>query len=125
MMRIHDLLQVAKKLKEKYIVPIRINTNGQANLIYGQDVTPQLAGWIDAISISLNAKDKKTYHDICFSDYGEAAFDAVLDFAGKCKQYVPTVILSVVDVMTDEDIESCRKIAQRIGVGFKVRHLVE
>lgn len=125
MMRIQDLLQISEKLKEKYFIPIRINTNGQANLIYGQDVTPQLEGWIDAVSISLNAKDKKIYQKICLSDYGEAAFDAVLDFAGKCRQYVPTVILSVVDVMTDEDIQSCREIAERIGVGFKVRQLVE
>lgn len=125
MMRIKELLQISEKLKEKYILPIRINTNGQANLIYGQDITPQLEGWIDAVSISLNAKDKKTYQEICLSDYGGAAFDAVLDFAGKCRQYVPTVILSVVDFMTDEDIQSCREIAERIGVGFKVRQLVE
>ena len=49
----------------------------------------------------------------------------MLDFAAKAKNYVRTVILSVVDVLSEEDIEECRKIAQGIGVEFRVRHYIE
>src|SRR5665647_1254437 len=50
MMRTYDLIEICKKLKDKYNIPIRINTNGQANLINGNDITPQLEGWVDSIS---------------------------------------------------------------------------
>jgi len=123
-MRVYDIIEICKKLKEKYPLPIRINTNGQANLMYGKDITPLLADWVDGISISLNAKDAATYQAICQSDYGEKSFAALLDFASKCKQYIPTVILTVVDVMTKEDIQTCREIAKTVGVDFRVRHLV-
>ena len=124
MMRVYDILEICKKLKEKYTIPIRINTNGQANLMYEQDITPLLANWVDGISISLNAKDSATYQAICQSDYGEKSFTALLDFARKCKQYIPTVVLTVVDVMSVEDIQTCREIAKEVGVDFRVRHLV-
>ncbi|HEY3425947.1 MAG TPA: TIGR04100 family radical SAM protein [Negativicutes bacterium] len=124
MMRVYDIIKICKKLKEKYTIPIRINTNGQANLIYGKDITPLLASWVDGISISLNAKDGPTYQAICRSDFGEKSFEAMLDFAEKCKKYIPTVVLSVVDIMSAGDIQACRAIAKRIGVDFRVRHFV-
>ena len=124
MMRTYDIIVICKRLKEKYTIPIRINTNGQANLIYDKDITPLLANVVDGISISLNAKDGPTYQAICHSDYGENSFAALLDFASKCKKHLPSVILTVVDVMTEEDIQACREIAKAIGVDFRVRHLV-
>jgi len=124
LMRVYDIIEICKRLKEKYTIPIRINTNGQANLIYGKDITPLLANLVDGISISLNAKDGPTYQAICQSDYGEKSFEGLLDFAIKCKNHIPTVVLSVVDVMTEEDIQACREIAKRVGVEFRVRHLV-
>ncbi len=122
LMRTDDIIEVCKKLKSKYSIPIRINTNGQANLIYGKDITPQLHGLVDYISISLNAKDGQAYQALCQSQYGEKAFAAILDFAEKCKQYIPKVVLTVVDVLPEEDIQACREIARRIGVDFRVRH---
>ena len=122
MVRAKDLIEICKKLKDKYTIPIRINTNGQANLINEKDITPQLEGWIDAISISLNAKDKQEYQALCLSEFGETAFEGILDFATKCKKYIPTVVLSVVDLISKEDIQACRQIAEGIGVDFRVRH---
>ena len=45
----------------------------------------------------------------------------MLQFAKKAKEYVPQVILSVVDTISKEDIEECRKIAEDIGVTYRVR----
>jgi TatD family-associated radical SAM protein len=123
MMRTNDLIEICKKLKDKYNISIRINTNGQANLINNKDITPQLKGWVDSISISMNAKDKQQYQALCLSDFGETAFDGMLDFAAKCKKYIPNVVFSVVDLISREDIQACRQIADGLGVDFRVRHL--
>ena len=55
--RIDDILAVASRVKERTDLSIRINTNGHANLIYGEDVTPRLEGLIDVLSISLNSAE--------------------------------------------------------------------
>jgi TatD family-associated radical SAM protein len=121
MMRARDVIEIGKRLKAEFGKPVRINTNGQANLICGQDITPQLAGVADAVSISMNARNSKEYQRLCLSDYGEEAYAAMLDFAVKCKRHVPEVVLSVVDVMAPEDIEACRTIARQLGIAFRVR----
>lgn len=122
MMRLDALLETAAQIKCKYPGKrIRINTNGQANLIYGGDITPRLEGLVDAISISLNAPSAKEYDQVCHSVYGGLAFEGMLDFARLAKKYVPEVILSIVDVIGEEDIKKCRSIASSIGVSLRVR----
>ena len=65
MERADVVIEIAKWLKAKMPeLPIRINTNGQANLIYNRDITPELCGIIDCISISLNAENAQKYHDM-------------------------------------------------------------
>ncbi|MBC9784699.1 radical SAM protein [Heliobacterium chlorum] len=122
MIRLYDLIEISKKIKGRYNLPIRVNTNGHGSLIFNRDITPLLEGWINTISISLNAKNAKEYQGLCKPVYGEKAFPAVLDFAAKCKKYIPRVVLSVVNVISVEDIEACRELAQQIGVEFRVRH---
>lgn len=122
--RLNDILAISKWVKKRFAIPIRINTNGQGSLIAGRDITVELAGVIDAVSISLNAKNPREYQALCHSDYREEAFFALLEFAAKSKQYIPKVVLSVVDVMPAEDIADCRKIAAAIGVPLKVRTYV-
>lgn len=125
MSRFRDLLEVSRRIKKLYSIPIRINTNGQGSLIAGRDITAELAGVIDAVSISLNAKNSVEYQAICQSVYGEAAFAAVLDFAARSRRYIPKVVFSVVDIMSVADIAACREIARKIGVQFKVRKFIE
>ncbi|TWH47628.1 TatD family nuclease-associated radical SAM protein [Sporomusa sp. KB1] len=124
MIRTYDIIEICTRLKTAYSLPIRINTNGHANLICGRDITPQLTGVVDAVSISMNAKNSKEYQQLCRSQYGERAYAAMLDFATKCKKHIPRVRLSIVDVMAKDDIQACRKIAGEIGVDLKVRHFV-
>ncbi len=125
MLQYEVLLEVAKYIKENSKVRIRINTNGHANRAAGKDITPLLKGLIDCVSISLNAENAKKYHDICVCDYGEEGFYEMLDFAKKASVYVPDVVLSVVDVISKEEIEACRKVARETGVAFRVREYSE
>lgn len=121
LMRVDEVIQAARALKEKYRIPIRIDTNGQANLIHGRNVVPELAGLVDTISISLNAENAAKYQSVSHSRYGAAAYQAVLDFAREGKKYIPRVVLTVVDV-PEVDIEASRRIAGDLGVELRVRH---
>ena len=76
---------------------MRINTNGHANLILGRDVVPELKGRIDTLSISLNAVTAAEYTALCHPAQGEAAYQAMLDFAREATRYVPHVVLTIVD----------------------------
>ena len=56
--RLYDVCKVIDLLRAKYPkLKVRLNTNGLANLIHGKDVTPELEGRFDTVSISLNAPD--------------------------------------------------------------------
>ncbi len=123
--RLYDLLWVAKKVKENFDTKIRINTNGHSSLIHAKDTAPDYKGVIDTVSISLNAPCASEYDRICHSRYGEAAFDALIDFASRVKNYVPETMLTVVDVaLSPEEITQCKAIADRISVPLRVRKYI-
>lgn len=124
-MRFSDIMEVCKKIRAAGDTKIRVNTNGHANHVAGRDVTPELEGLVDVISISLNAKNAKEYQDMCVCDFGEDGFPEMIDFAKKAARYVPEVVLTVVDILPKEDIEICRKIAEDAGVTFRVREYSE
>lgn len=119
--RLREVIEICKYLKRKG-VKTRINTNGQANLIWKRNIVPELEGLVDSISISLNAKNAGDYVKLCRPESGEAAYAAVLDFAKECVKYIPEVWLTVVDVISAYDIELCRSIACTMGAQFRVRH---
>lgn len=126
MERIDDIIQIAGILKlYRTDLPIRINTNGLANLVHERDITPTLKGRVDTVSISLNAPDEKEYLELTRSRFGIQSFDAMLDFAKKCKEYVPNVVLTVVDIIGEEKIQKCQNICDNLGVRLRVRPFEE
>lgn len=123
-MRLDIMLNCCKEIHQLYDNPIRLNTNGQANLHYGRDITPEFEGLINIVSISLNETNGKDYEEICHSRYGEQAFDAILDFASRCKKHVADVRFSIVDILPEEKKDQCLHIADKIGVILHVRHFI-
>ena len=120
--RMNLLLEVAEFVKENYQKPIRINTNGQANLINGRDVAPELKGLVDTISISLNTPNEEKYNEMVRSIYGDKAYGAMLDFAREAKKYVPNVVLSTIDTtLSKEEEEQCRQICEKLAVTYRIR----
>ncbi|MCG9967635.1 TatD family nuclease-associated radical SAM protein [Pelotomaculum terephthalicicum JT] len=115
-----DLVIAASRALKERGAAVRIDTNGQADLIHGRDIALELAGSVDAVSISLNASDAMQYVSICRPQMGEKAYWAMLDFIASCKTHIPKVTLSVVR-WPGVDIEKCRAIARNLGVEFKVR----
>ena len=124
--RLEDLLLVAKYIKAKSDIKIRINTNGLADLIWQKQTAPQLKGLIDTVSVSLNTPNKDDYLKIVRPKFGAESYDAMLRFAKDCTAYVPNVVMTVVDVVTSkEEQEQCRKICESIGSSLRIRPFEE
>lgn len=121
LMRLEAVKKVATWLQDNYPhLPLRINTNGLANIVHDKNVLKELAGLIDAISISLNASTPQQYQKVSQSQHGEEAFRAVIEFIKEAKQYIPIVQVSVVNY-PGVNIKKCRDIAVKLNVEFKLR----
>lgn len=120
--RLYDMLEVAKYIRSKSDIKIRINTNGLSDLIWNEPTAPKLKGLVDVVSISLNATNKEDYLKVVRPKFGIDSYDAMLQFAKECTEYVPTVVMTVVDVVTSkEEQELCRKICESVGATLRVR----
>lgn len=120
--RLEDLLKVAEYVKNKFRIPIRLNTNGLSDLIYEKDTAPMYEGLVDTISISLNTPNKEEYLKLTRSKFGIQSHEAMLKFAGNVSKYVPNVILSTVaTTITPEEEEQCREICNKLGVTYRIR----
>lgn len=125
--RLEDVCKVIDGLKADYPdLKCRLNTIGLANLIYEKDVTPELDGRFQTVSISLNAPDEQEFLELTRSRYGIQSYEAIKQFAVLAKRYVPNVVMTVVEkVMSEEKIEKCREICQELGVTLRVRPFEE
>lgn len=120
--RLDDLLEVAAHIREISNIKIRINTNGLSDLICGERTAPKLKGLIDTVSVSLNATNKEEYLRLVRPRFGIGSYDAMLKFTQDCVDYVPNVVMTVVDVVTSpEEQERCLKICDSIGATLRVR----
>ena len=100
-----DILEkTAKYVKEKYKLPIRVNTNGLGNLYHGRDIVPELAEYVDSVSISLNAANAEEYNKVTRPTF-DNAYEAMLDFH---KQKNADVTIAAIPVPMEE--------ASRFGV---------
>ncbi|MBO4912997.1 MAG: TIGR04100 family radical SAM protein [Butyrivibrio sp.] len=115
------LLAAAKLAKEEKGLKTRLNTNGLGNEENGRNIVPELSEVIDSVSISLNAPDAKKYQEVSRPKY-DNGFDKMVDFAGKCKDQVKEVKWSIVDVLSEEDIEKCKKLSFNTGIELRIRH---
>jgi len=119
LLRLDLVREVAAWLKDRGMT-VRINTDGQANLVHGRNILPELNGLVDAISVSLNAPDAATYQRICQSGFGEAGFAAILAFLREAPKHIPSVTATAV-TLPGIDIAACRRLAFDLGVEFRER----
>ena len=118
--RLDVLLETAKYARENYGVSIRINTNGLGCLEHGRDIIPDLVGIVDALSISLNAPSETEYNKVTRPRFSNA-FPSMLKFAKEAHKVIPSVQLSIVDVLPKAQIAACKELAASLGVPLKIR----
>ncbi len=123
LIRLDLIKEMAGWLKQKG-VRVRINTDGQANLVHGRDILPELAGLIDAVSVSLNAPDADTYERLCRSRFGAEGYQAVLEFLRQAPRHIPSVTATAV-ALPGVDMGACRRVAAELGVEFREREYNE
>ena len=117
---LNNLIEACKYLKSKGI-SIRLNTNGLSDLINKRETAKEICEVIDSVSISLNAPTKEKYNKVTRPSFGEKSFDAMLKFAKECKELGTPTKLTVVDVISKEDIVACQKLCDKIGIPLRVR----
>lgn len=115
------LVKTAQYIRSKLDIKIRVNTNGLGSLVNGRDISAELCSNVDAVSISLNCSNKEDYLETVRPKFGIKSFDEMLDFAKKCRALTENVALSVVDVIGEEEVEKCKKIAEGLNIPLRVR----
>jgi TatD DNase family protein len=109
--------QIAMYVKENN-GKTRMNTDGHGNFINKRDITPELQGLIDTVSISLNSTDPEQYGKLMRLD--PSMHTEMLDFARKAKNY-SHVVLSIVGI-SEVDSEAAKKfVTEEVGVDFRER----
>lgn len=119
------VINIAKFIKQNYPdVPVRINSNGQGNLIHKRNIIPELVGLIDKISISLNAENADLYQELSKSRYDAViAYQAVKDFIFESVKAGIDTTATIVTGYGDYkiDVEKCKKIVEDLGAKFRIR----
>lgn len=117
-----NLIRTAEYMKKIYPdIRLRINTNGLSDLINGRPTAAEICSVIDVISVSLNDPTSEKYDQITKNIYPGKAFPAMLKFTKDCVACGAEVWMTVVDVISPEDIEKSRKICEECGAHFRVR----
>lgn len=123
LLRLDLVKEVAGWLKKQGKI-VRINSDGQANMVHKRNILPELDGLVDAISVSLNAADAQTYQQHCQSEFGVEGYDAIKKFLAEARNHIPSVTATAI-ALPGLDTEACKKVAIELGVEFKVREYNE
>ncbi|MDX1764704.1 MAG: TatD family nuclease-associated radical SAM protein [bacterium] len=100
---------------------VRVNTNGQGNLIHQRNIVSELRGLVDAYSVSLNAENEEKYNALCRPAFGAGTYEAVKSFIQEAAK-VADVSVTVLN-LAEVDVEACRRIARdELHVGFRLRY---
>lgn len=120
-LRLYDVLEAGARLRAEggYV---RVNTDGLANLVHGRDVTPDLEGIVDALSVSLNADNAEVYDRHC-RPRTPHSYEAMLDFVGRAREFVSDITVTAIEGLPGVDIDACERIARQLGVEFRLRML--
>ena len=119
--RLDTIVEVGKVLRQRG-ARVRLNTNGLGNQYHRRDITPDLAGAVDVMSISLNAQDAATYEKHCLPRKPDS-YPALLEFVRCAKQQGFEISLTAIAGLEGVDIMACENIARDMGVGFRGRTL--
>lgn len=119
--RLDELVAAASYIRSVSDITIRLNTNGLASLSHGKNVPELLKGLIDIVSVSMNAPTAEEYLEVSNPCFGLPSFEAMLTFVRDCKPLFPKVMVTAVDVITEDQAQRCQALADSLGVPFRLR----
>lgn len=121
MERAEDVAFIGKELKKRYPDKlIRLNTNGLSDKIHGKPTAHLLNDAVDIVSISLNSGNAEDYNKVTRPKWADS-FEAMLRFAKDCKKYVPKVMFTVVDVISEREINESKAVSEKLGIPLRIR----
>jgi TatD family-associated radical SAM protein len=103
-------------------IPVRLNTIGLGDLIWGRDIVPELTQFLDSVSVRLNTADPKQWLELCrpAPAYRARGFEASRGFARRCVGAGLKTRVTAVE-LPGVDLESVRAYARSIGAEFLTR----
>ena len=121
MERAEDVAFIGRELKKRYPDKlIRLNTNGLSDKIHGKPTAHLLKGAVDIVSISLNSGNAEDYNKVTRPKWADS-FEAMLRFAEDCKKYVSKVMFTVVDVISEREINESKAVSEKLGIPLRIR----
>ena len=121
--RLAEMSAVGLYLKARHPeLSLRLNTVGLGNLIWGRDITPDLALFLDEVAVSLNTSNPKQWVELHrpAPAYRAAGFEASRRFAQRCVAAgIRTRVTAV--ALPDVDLRPLAYYAQTIGADFLAR----
>ena len=119
--RLDVLLEIARWISRKSQLPIRVDTNGHALLLYPErDVVRELkdAG-VTRVSVSLNAHNEALYNEVCQPKFANA-FEKVLEFIEQARDACLEVEVTAVAV-PEVNVSEVERVSSGLRVKFRVR----
>ena len=120
-LRLDVVTHVARRAKALGL-RVRLDTNGHGSLLHGRSILPELAGLIDAMSVSLNAPDRESYDRLVRPSL-PGAFDAVVEFIREAVLQVPEVTATAVAGLPGVESAATERLARELGARFRARPL--
>ncbi|MFW6287009.1 MAG: TatD family nuclease-associated radical SAM protein [Candidatus Sumerlaeota bacterium] len=128
LMRPEIVGDVTQKLKSEGDYRVRVDTCGLCNRYHGHNIVPELADFIDTMSISLNAGNPNAYAKACPTPWGRDAYYALLDFIVESEKYFEIRLSAVrpaayhaLGRQCPIDLEECKKMADLLGLPLRIR----
>lgn len=123
MLKLEELKAVAKYIKGKYPhLKTRVNTNGQANLIYKRNIIPEIRGLIDSVSVSFNGENEEVYKELSLPKLPDS-YQGMQYFIKEClKNGIETTATIVTGYKNYKvDAEKCKTKIESLGAKFRER----
>jgi TatD family-associated radical SAM protein len=114
----------ARKLRPG--LPLRLNTVGLGSLVHERDIVPDLARYLDAVSVSVNTADPEEWVSLHRPrpEYRAKGFAAVREFIERCLAARLDTRVTAVE-RPGADLDAVRAYARALGADFLVRPALE
>lgn len=124
--RLAEMIKVGQYLKSHHPkVKRRLNTVGLGDLIWGRDITPELAGCLDEVAVSLNTADPAQWVELLrpAPAYRDTGFAASRRFAANCVKAGLRTRVTAVE-LPGVDLKPLETFARSIGAEFAARPIL-